>query len=88
VSKLSGAYTAALWVMEGEFPKVNRSVSEQIHKLRRQVEKEFPVIARLTAAWLGSILLWSTRREERRLASGRTYEPPTFIERSNWVSAT
>ncbi len=88
VKKLSGAYNAALWVMEREFKKVNRSVSEQIHKLRREVEKEFPVIARLTAASLGPILLWSTRREENRLASGRTYEPPTFVERRNWISAS
>jgi radical SAM superfamily enzyme YgiQ (UPF0313 family) len=88
VKKLAGAYNAALWVMEREFKKVNRSVSEQIHKLRREVEKEFPVIARLTAASLGPILLWSTRREEHRLASGRTYEPPTFVERRNWISAS
>jgi len=86
--KLSSAYNAALWAMEREFKKVNRSVSEQIHKLRREVEKEFPVIARLTAASLGPILLWSTRREENRLASGRTYEPPTFVERRNWVSGS
>ena len=85
--KLSTAYNAALWAMEREFEKVNRSVSEQIHDLRREVEKEFPVIARLTAALLGPILLWSTRREERRLAAGRTYEPPTCIERRNWVHA-
>jgi len=88
VKKLSSAYNAALWVMEKEFKKVNRSVSERIHKLRREVEKEFPVVARLTAASLGPILLWSTRREEGRLASGRTYEPPTFVERRNWVSAS
>jgi radical SAM superfamily enzyme YgiQ (UPF0313 family) len=88
VKKLSSAYNAALWVMEKEFRKVNRSVSERIHKLRREVEKEFPVVARLTAAWLGPILLWSTRREESRLAKGRTYEPPTFIERRHWVSAS
>jgi len=86
--KLTHAYNAALWVMEREFKQVNRSVSEQIHKLRREVEKEFPVIARLTAASLGPILLWSTRREESRLAAGHTYEPPTFIERRNWVSAS
>ncbi|HEX7287331.1 MAG TPA: radical SAM protein [Candidatus Angelobacter sp.] len=85
--KLSGAYNAALWVMEREFKKVNRSVSEQIHELRREVEKEFPVVARLTAASLGPVLLWSTRREEKRLASGRTYEPPIFVERRNWSSA-
>jgi hypothetical protein len=88
VKKLSTAYNAALWVMEREFSKVNRRVSEQIHELRREVEKEFPVVARLTAATLGPILLWSTRREEKRLASGRTYEPPTFIERCNWVTAS
>ncbi len=88
VKKLSSAYNAALWVMEKEFKKVNHRVSERIHKLRREVEREFPFVARLTAAALGPILLWSTRREEHRLAKGRTYEPPTFIERRNWVSAS
>jgi hypothetical protein len=88
VMKLSSAYNAALWVMEREFKKLNCSVSGQIHKLRREVEKEFPVVARLTSASLGPVLLWSTRREEKRLASGRTYEPPTFIERRKWVSAS
>ena len=86
--KLSSAYNAALWVMEREFKEVNRSVSEQIHKLSHEIEKEFPVVARLTAASLGPILLWSTRREEKRLASGRTYEPPTFLECRNWVPAS
>jgi hypothetical protein len=88
VKKIIGPYNAALWVMEREFKKVNRGVSEKIHKLRREVEKEFPVIARLTAVSLGPILLWSARREEKRLASGRTYEPPTFVERRNWISAS
>jgi radical SAM superfamily enzyme YgiQ (UPF0313 family) len=83
--KLNSAYNAALWVMEREFRKVNRSVSEQIHKLRREVEKEFPVVARLSASALGPFLWWTTRREERRLAKGRTYEPPTFVERRNWA---
>ncbi|MBZ5662130.1 MAG: radical SAM protein [Acidobacteriia bacterium] len=86
--KLSTAYNAALWAMEREFRKVNRGVSEQIHRLRREVEKEFPVVARVTAASLGPVLLWATRREERRLAAGQTYEPPTFVERRNWVGAS
>jgi radical SAM superfamily enzyme YgiQ (UPF0313 family) len=85
--KLRSAYSAALWVMEREFRKVNRGVSERIRDLRREVEKEFPVVARLTAASLGPVLLWTTRREEHRLARGRTYEPPTFLERRNWVPA-
>jgi hypothetical protein len=52
------------------------------------VEKEFPVIARLTAASLGPILLWRSRREENRLAAGCTYEPPTLTDRRHWVSAS
>jgi radical SAM superfamily enzyme YgiQ (UPF0313 family) len=87
VKKSIGVYNAALWVMEREFKSVNPGVSEQIHELRREVEKEFPVIARLTAAVLGPILLWSTRREEKRLAAGQTNEPPTFLERCNWAPA-
>ena len=88
VKKLSSAYNAALWVMEREFKTVNPSVSARIHRLRREVEKEFPIIARLTAALLGPILLWSVRRDEKRLVAGHTYEPPIFIERRNWVSAS
>jgi radical SAM superfamily enzyme YgiQ (UPF0313 family) len=86
VKKLGTAYNAALWVMEREFRKVNGAVSQRIHNLRREVEGEFPVASRLTRAVLGPVLLWRTRREEKRLASGCTYEPPTFIERRNWAS--
>jgi radical SAM superfamily enzyme YgiQ (UPF0313 family) len=84
--KVSSGYNAALWVMERQFRKINWTVSEEIHSLRREVEQEFPLIARLTASLLGPPLLWSARREEKRLAAGHTYEPPPFLERSNWVS--
>ncbi len=87
VKKLGTAYNAALWAMEKEFKRVNETVSARIHGLRREVEKEFPVIARSTAAVLGPYLLWRTRREEKRLAAGQTYEPPTFLERRNWGAA-
>ena len=87
VKKVSSAYSAALWAMEREFRKVNRRVSDQIHFLRREIEKEFPMVARVTATLLGPVLLWTTRREEKWLASGGTYEPPTIVERRNWISA-
>jgi radical SAM superfamily enzyme YgiQ (UPF0313 family) len=86
IPKLRSGYNAALWVMERKFSKINRSVSEQIHRLRQDVEKEFGIAARLTANVLGPVLLWTTRREERRLAAGHTYEPPTILERRNWAS--
>jgi hypothetical protein len=73
--------------MEKHFRKVNQNVSEEIAVLRREVEKEFGNVARVAARAGGPVLLWTTRREERRLAAGHTYEPPTFLERSNWVGA-
>jgi radical SAM superfamily enzyme YgiQ (UPF0313 family) len=88
IKKLRSTYSAALWVMEREFRKVNPSVSEQIHSLRKEIEKESPVMARVTSALLGPILLFFARREEKRLAAGRTYEPPTIVDRTNWPPAT
>jgi hypothetical protein len=82
--KLRTAYNAALWAMEREFRKVNREVSAQIRGLRKEIEAEFGVVARTTSLAAGPFLLWTTRREQRRLAQGRTYEPPTFLERTNW----
>jgi radical SAM superfamily enzyme YgiQ (UPF0313 family) len=84
IQKLSTAYSGALWAMERQFRKVNRDVSDQIRSLRADIKTEFPVLSRITAAALGPYLLWSSLREEKRLAAGKTYEPPTIIQRSNW----
>ena len=84
--KLRTAYSAALWASEKYFRKVNREVSEQIHELRRQIAQEFGTVSRIAANLVGPVLLWTTRREERRVAAGKTYEPPTFLERRNWLT--
>jgi radical SAM superfamily enzyme YgiQ (UPF0313 family) len=87
MSRLSGVYGSALWAMERQFRKVNRSGSEQIRALRQEFKKESGIFSRLMPAILGPVFLWTTRREERRLARGKTYEPPTILERTNWVNA-
>jgi hypothetical protein len=87
MDKLKTGYNAALWAMEHQFRAVNRNVSEQIKKLRKEVESESGLAARIGSRVLGPLLLWTSRREERRLASGKTYEPPTFLERTNWLTA-
>ena len=84
--RLSGIYSSALWAMERQFRRVDR-VSEQIRALRREFKQESGVMARMLPAVLGPVLLWTTRREEKRLAHGKTYEPPMILERSNWVEA-
>jgi len=84
--KLRTAYNAALWAMEREFGRVNRDVGEQIRGLRNEIEGEFGGVARVVSRVVGPVLWWTTRREERRLAAGKTYEPPTIVERTNWSS--
>ena len=87
MNRLSGVYGSALWAMERQFRKVNRSGSDQIRALRQEFKKESGIFSRFMPAILGPVFLWTTRREERRLARGKTYEPPTITERTNWVTA-
>ena len=69
--KLKAAYNAALWVMEKQFREVNKSVSGEIRGLRKEIEREFGAAARVASLVGGPLLLWTTRREERRLAAGK-----------------
>jgi radical SAM superfamily enzyme YgiQ (UPF0313 family) len=86
-SKLKTAYSAALWAMEKHFRAINRTVSDEIRELRHEVQGEFGNSARIAARLGGPLLTWTAWREERRLARGKTYEPPTFLERTNWSAA-
>jgi hypothetical protein len=83
-AKLKGTYNAALWAMEKHLCKTNAAVAQKIHVLRRQIEDEFGLVARVVRWVTGPLLLWSSRREEKRLARGIAYEPPTFVDRHNW----
>jgi radical SAM superfamily enzyme YgiQ (UPF0313 family) len=84
-AKLRTTYDAALWAMEKRLKKTNLSVSIRIRELRREIEHEFGAATRLVRAVTGPILLWTSRREDRQLARGKTYEPPTFVDRRNWA---
>jgi len=84
---LRTSYSALLWAMERHMKKTNVTVSERVHALRKDIERECGSWSAAAGAMLGPIMLWLTKREERRLAAGVTYEPETFIERRNWVEA-
>jgi hypothetical protein len=81
---LRGGYGALLWAMERRFKDSNRRLSAQIGALRRDVGREFGLGSRIVSRMLGPVLLWSTSREEGRLARGVTYEPDPIMERRNW----
>jgi hypothetical protein len=84
---LKDGYAAALWAMEKHLAGANRAVAEQVRALRAEIGREFGFVSRMVSRALGPVLLWSARREERRLDAGQTYEPPTIIERRNWTAA-
>ncbi len=87
VVSLKSAYAGALWAMERRLREVNEAISKSVRQVRKDIEHEFGMKARLAASVLGPLLCWSTSREEKRLDEGQTYEPPTFIERRNWQEA-
>jgi hypothetical protein len=82
---LSDGYAAALWAMEKHLRKTNAVVAEKIRALRQDVGREFGLVSSVVSRVIGPVLLWSARREEKRLAAGGTYEPDTIIERRNWT---
>jgi radical SAM superfamily enzyme YgiQ (UPF0313 family) len=86
--ELRTSYGPALWAMEHQLRTTNAEVSRRIRELRRELENEFGSFTRWVTRIAGPIMLWSTRREERRLAQGHVYEPPTFIERHNWAASS
>jgi radical SAM superfamily enzyme YgiQ (UPF0313 family) len=82
---LRHVYAAMLWAMEHRLTKANRSVSLQIRALRHDIEREFGLAAVAVSRVLGPVLWWTSRREDRRLARGKSYEPATMLDRRNWL---
>jgi hypothetical protein len=78
-------YSSALWCMDRKLERTNAAISEKIGAFRSEFERTMGPLSSLSAGLLGPILLWAASREERRLADGQTYEPPTFVERMNWA---
>ncbi len=87
VRTVKSAYSALLWAMERQLRKTNAQVSAQIRGLRKELGREFGLLSTLAGRLLGPALLWTSRREAKRLAAGHTYEPPTIVERRNWPEA-
>lgn len=83
---LRDGYAAALWAMERHLRSTNETVARKVRVLRQEIGREFGLLSRVVSGVLGPVVLWSLRREERRLAQGITYEPRTIIERRNWTS--
>jgi hypothetical protein len=60
----------------------NPTLRAKIEAILKDLHAEFGLKSRFYAAVGGRYVYWKMRREERRLARGWTYEPPTFYERN------
>ncbi len=60
----------------------NPALRAKTDALLAELHREFGLKSRFYAALGGRYVYWKMRREERRLARGWTYEPPTFYERN------
>jgi radical SAM superfamily enzyme YgiQ (UPF0313 family) len=84
---LRDGYAAALWAMEKHLHHTNPAAAQKVRTVRKGIAREFGLVSSLVSHTVGPLLLWSARREERRLAAGETYEPETIVQRRNWDGA-
>ena len=87
IRSIKSGYSGLLWAMQRQLRLTNPAISREIRDLRKEMSSEFGIASRLVAGLLGPVLLWTSRREEKRLTQGKTYEPQTFIEHRNWIEA-
>jgi hypothetical protein len=73
---------AALVAAARRYYRGNPTLRAKMDAILRDLYHEFGLKARMYAAIGGRYLDWTIRREQRRLAQGWTYEPPTFYERN------
>ena len=81
---LRHAWVGILQAMEYRLRTSNAEIALQIRHLRKQMQHEFGLVAVAAAKLLGPVLWWTSAREEKRLAAGKTYEPATVVARRNW----
>jgi radical SAM superfamily enzyme YgiQ (UPF0313 family) len=81
---LRHAWVGFIWAMEHRVKGWNPEVAAKIRALRKDMQREFGLIATIAGKTLGPALWFTSWREDRRLAAGQSYEPTPIIERRNW----
>ena len=79
VEGMATTYSAVVGAAKRYF-RGNPLLSANMSRLLEAMNREFGWTSRLFAAVGGPCVLWKIRQEERRLARGWTYEPPTFYD--------
>ena len=80
--ELGTAFSVSIEAMNLYYSK-NTTMRTKMSAILKDLHYEFGLKSRLSAAIGGRYLLRKIRKEEKRLATGWTYEPPTFYEKSH-----
>lgn len=81
MKKLKTTYCAAIWAMKRWY-KNDRKMQGKIRSILQDIYEEFGWKARITAPVLGIFAYFAIGREQKRLGTGWTYEPPMFYEKN------
>ena len=79
VEKMAVLYAGALWASRFWF-KDNQRIKKKITDMLKDIYCESGLKSRLAAPFVGCIVLYLLRKEDKRLAANQSYEPPTFYE--------
>ena len=81
VAPLRSSYAGAVWAME-KYYRDDPRLRERAGSLLADIYATFGWKTRLVAPLIGRYVLNRLKREEERLAAGKTYEPRTFCEKN------
>jgi radical SAM superfamily enzyme YgiQ (UPF0313 family) len=81
---LATTFSAVIWAMKRYYRK-DPAMRAKMSQILRDLYGEYGWKSRVAAALGGPYVLWTARREEKRLAGDWTYEPPTIYERNDSV---
>jgi hypothetical protein len=76
---LAITYAGVLWAARRWF-RDNSALTAKISQVLKDIYREYGLKSRLLAPLVGRFLRVTMAREDRRLRSGQTYEPPTFCD--------
>jgi len=83
---LPTVYAGALWAARHWY-RDDPAMSAKISRILKDIYREYGLKSRLAAPLVGRYLRFTMAREARRLRRGWTYEPPTFYETRQAVTA-
>jgi len=84
--RLATVHAGAMWAARRWFADQPR-LRDKLDAMLRELHEACGLKSRIAAPLVGRFILRKLRAEDRRLAAGWTYEPPTFYEKTNQPDA-